>query len=213
MDIVFSQFQYSVHMEFQYSVHMEFPLFSLNCREDRVFSPGYVHETCVIFVEWVGGACLNSVDSYEGLLIVIDVHMSNSIMVVPTLSFPPFVYLFVCLFVCLCSAGVGRTGTFICIDGILEQIKKESVVDIAGTITRIRHQRMKMVQTPVSQCPSPLLVTSNKMASHSLAQIRDIVGLGTQIRDIVGLGTQIRDIVGLGTYVGLDNVTRGGYIF
>ena len=66
MDIVFSQFQYSVHMEFR--------LFSLNCREDMVFSPGYVHETCVIFVEWVGGACLNSVDLYEGLLIVIDVH-------------------------------------------------------------------------------------------------------------------------------------------
>ena len=90
---------------------------------------------------------------------------------------------------------MGRTGTFICIDGILEQIKKESVVDIAGTITRIRHQRMKMVQTPVSPCPNPPLVTINKMASHSIAQIRDIVGLGTQIRDIVGLGTQIRDIV------------------
>ena len=49
-----------------------------------------------------------------------------------------------------CSAGVGRTGTFICIDNVLEQIKKEKVVDIAGAINKMRHQRMKMVQTPVS---------------------------------------------------------------
>ena len=51
----------------------------------------------------------------------------------------------------LCSsAGVGRTGTFICIDNVLDQIKKEEVVDIAGAINKMRHQRMKMVQTPVS---------------------------------------------------------------
>ena len=53
------------------------------------------------------------------------------------------------------SAGVGRTGAFICIDNVLEQIKKEHVVDIAGAINKMRHQRMKMVQTPVS-----LLATS-----------------------------------------------------
>ena len=47
------------------------------------------------------------------------------------------------------SAGVGRTGTFICIDNVLEQIKKENVVDIAGVINKMRHQRMKMVQTSV----------------------------------------------------------------
>ena len=49
-----------------------------------------------------------------------------------------------------CSAGVGRTGTFICIDNVLEQVKKEKVVDIAGTVNKMRHQRMKMVQTSVS---------------------------------------------------------------
>ena len=51
-----------------------------------------------------------------------------------------------------CSAGAGRTGIFICIDNVLEQIKKEKVVDIAGAINKMRHQRMKMVQTYVSQC-------------------------------------------------------------
>ena len=49
-----------------------------------------------------------------------------------------------------CSAGVGRTGTFIAIDLALEQAKKENVVDIAGIVNRLRQQRMKMVQTLVS---------------------------------------------------------------
>ena len=51
-----------------------------------------------------------------------------------------------------CSAGVGRTGTFIAVDIALEQAIKEGVVDIAGIINRLREQRMKMVQTVVSHC-------------------------------------------------------------
>ena len=47
------------------------------------------------------------------------------------------------------SAGVGRTGTFITIDHVLEQVGKEGVVDIPGVINNIRHQRMKLVQTVV----------------------------------------------------------------
>ena len=50
------------------------------------------------------------------------------------------------------SAGVGRTGAFICIDYVLEQVKKENMVDIAGAINKMRHQRMLMVQTSVSSC-------------------------------------------------------------
>ena len=48
-----------------------------------------------------------------------------------------------------CSAGIGRTGTFITIDRVLEQIERENVVDIPGVIQSIRQQRMKMVQTVV----------------------------------------------------------------
>ena len=48
------------------------------------------------------------------------------------------------------SAGVGRTGTLITIDCVLEQLGEEKVVDIAGIIINLRTQRMKMVQSVVN---------------------------------------------------------------
>ncbi|XP_029664914.1 tyrosine-protein phosphatase non-receptor type 11 isoform X1 [Formica exsecta] len=49
-----------------------------------------------------------------------------------------------------CSAGIGRTGTFIVIDMILDQIKRHGLhcdIDIQHTIQRVRSQRSGMVQT------------------------------------------------------------------
>ncbi|XP_011641562.1 tyrosine-protein phosphatase corkscrew isoform X2 [Pogonomyrmex barbatus] len=49
-----------------------------------------------------------------------------------------------------CSAGIGRTGTFIVIDMILDQIKCHGLdceIDIQRTIQRVRSQRSGMVQT------------------------------------------------------------------
>ncbi len=48
-----------------------------------------------------------------------------------------------------CSAGVGRTGTFIAIDNLLEQAKYEGVVDVLGCVNKMRKNRVKMIQTPV----------------------------------------------------------------
>ncbi len=49
-----------------------------------------------------------------------------------------------------CSAGVGRTGTFMTLDYMLERIKTENTINIFQFVSELRKQRVLMVQTLVS---------------------------------------------------------------
>uniref|UniRef100_A0AAR2M040 protein-tyrosine-phosphatase n=1 Tax=Pygocentrus nattereri TaxID=42514 RepID=A0AAR2M040_PYGNA len=46
-----------------------------------------------------------------------------------------------------CSAGVGRTGTFIVIDAMIDMKHEEQKVDVFGFVSRIRDQRSQLIQT------------------------------------------------------------------
>ncbi|CAG5127330.1 unnamed protein product, partial [Candidula unifasciata] len=46
-----------------------------------------------------------------------------------------------------CSAGVGRTGTFIALHNTLEQIKDTGYMDVFTTVQKLRQDRINMVQT------------------------------------------------------------------
>ena len=50
-----------------------------------------------------------------------------------------------------CSAGVGRTGTFITLDAMLEKICSEDSVNVYEFVKEMRQRRIYMVRTPVSR--------------------------------------------------------------
>lgn len=53
---------------------------------------------------------------------------------------------------------MGRTGTFIVIDAMMDMMYAEQKVDVFEFVARIRNQRPQMVQTDVSPaCPGPAL--------------------------------------------------------
>ena len=48
-----------------------------------------------------------------------------------------------------CSAGVGRTGTFIVLDSMLERMKTKDTLNLYDFVKQLREQRVLMVQTSV----------------------------------------------------------------
>lgn len=59
-----------------------------------------------------------------------------------------------------CSAGVGRTGTFLATLFLMQEIveRRVSEVDVADVVRRLREQRPKMVQTIVSASARSVLL-------------------------------------------------------
>ena len=49
-----------------------------------------------------------------------------------------------------CSAGVGRSGTLVAIDGLIQQLREEKQVQIFNMVVELRHQRNFLVQSVVS---------------------------------------------------------------
>lgn len=72
-----------------------------------------------------------------------------------------------------CSAGAGRTGTFIALSNILERVKAEGLLDVFQTVKSLRMQRPHMVQTVVSG--SQVFKSTRKMSRFSLS-VADFVG-------------------------------------
>ncbi len=59
---------------------------------------------------------------------------------------------------CTASAGVGRTGAFITVDRVMQQLREYGVIDIFGTVMDLRECRCSMVQTEV--CDAVLVMSS-----------------------------------------------------
>ena len=68
------------------------------------------------------------------------------------------------------SAGVGRTGTFITLDAILERINVEKFINIFEFVTNLRKQRVLIVQTLVSYN----IITHRGLAQPHLATPRNL---------------------------------------
>ncbi len=49
-----------------------------------------------------------------------------------------------------CSAGVGRTGTYITIQSMMQMIEEEDRLDVFNFVLGMRHERNLMVQTEVT---------------------------------------------------------------
>lgn len=67
-----------------------------------------------------------------------------------------------------CSAGVGRTGTFITLDSMIQRMKSEDTLDIFEFIRQMRSRRPLMVQTEVRIIMIACCPNQNKIPNGSV---------------------------------------------
>lgn len=58
---------------------------------------------------------------------------------------------------CFRSAGIGRTGTFLALDYLMDQAQVEGYVNVFQCAQNLRHQRVNMIQNQVSPSIKPFL--------------------------------------------------------
>ena len=68
----------------------------------------------------------------------------------------------------VCSAGVGRTGTYIALNNLLDQAKEENMVDILSLIHTLRTKRPNMIQSLVSMIGSVITLELHFISGNKL---------------------------------------------
>ncbi|XP_064597919.1 receptor-type tyrosine-protein phosphatase T-like [Liolophura sinensis] len=103
-----------------------------------------------------------------------------------------------------CSAGVGRTGTYIALDILIEQAQKVGVLDIDNCILKLRKQRMHMIQNPTQYeflhkaLRDAILCTNSSISAGKF--------LEDSLTDTAGTQTRIAsEFLALGKFQALEN--------
>ncbi|XP_048341849.1 receptor-type tyrosine-protein phosphatase eta isoform X2 [Sphaerodactylus townsendi] len=92
-----------------------------------------------------------------------------------------------------CSAGVGRTGTFIAIDRLIHQMEMENTVDVYGLVYDLRMHRPLMVQTEeqyvfLNQCVMDIINTKKEKKADLIYQNTNAMAIYENFRPSPRLG-------------------------
>ncbi|CAD5115223.1 DgyrCDS4216 [Dimorphilus gyrociliatus] len=72
-----------------------------------------------------------------------------------------------------CRAGVGRTGTYICLEICLQQLAQTKQLDILKVVSSLRRQRVSMVQTPLQYRFLYLTILEELMAPKNTYDVKE----------------------------------------
>ncbi|XP_077177685.1 receptor-type tyrosine-protein phosphatase eta [Paroedura picta] len=92
-----------------------------------------------------------------------------------------------------CSAGVGRTGTFIAIDRLIHQMEMENTVDVYGVVYDLRMHRPLMVQTEdqyvfLNQCVMDIIKSRKERKADLIYQNANAMAIYENFRPSPHLG-------------------------